>query len=305
MPGPQHTEFLVAVHKGFFAKEGLAVTLHSPTAPTDPIKLVASGQDDFGISYPGDIIEAVDKGVPILSIAAIHRRTTYGLMSRPEDKIRSPRDLIGKQIGLNSLPSQRAMFYDFLKRNRIEKDAVHVVTIGFYGAQLLAAKKIDVADDVSWDEPAVYWQITHQWPNNMVFTDYGVPDSYFFVIIATRNKLAEKPDVARGFVKAILEAERWTLTHPLEAQKILLNYAREVTPVFAKHSRMILDKIITDSDTVRHGLGWQSPKVWDRTANWYFDQHLVSRQLPENSLFTNDYLPKPPIKQFKKRLVGE
>src|ERR1700754_4877541 len=65
VPGPQHTEFVIAKYKGFFEKYGLDVEMHAPASSTDPIKLVASGNDQFGIAYAGDIIQARAAGVPI------------------------------------------------------------------------------------------------------------------------------------------------------------------------------------------------------------------------------------------------
>ncbi len=94
VPGPQHTEFVVAKYNGFFDAEGLDVEMHPPAAATDPIKLVASGQDQVGISYAGDIIGARAQGVPIVSISAIHRKTHAGSFvptGRPFDEAKGHR----------------------------------------------------------------------------------------------------------------------------------------------------------------------------------------------------------------------
>lgn len=294
--GPQHTEFVVAVYKGFFAKEGLDVTLHSPASPPDSIKLAASGEDDFGVTNAGDALQAIDKGVPIKAIAALHRRNTLGLVSRPEDKILHPQDVVGKTVGLDLQPIVRAMFFDFLLRNRIKADAVKVVNIGYDCVPLLLAKKLDLCDSVSWYEPPQYKEITGHWPDNMIFTDYRVPDGYYLTIIASKKILAEQPETTKRFLKAVFRAERWTLLHPDEARKLLLSRVPEVGPVFAKGCRMVLDKIIVDKDTASHGLGWQSSRVWSTMAKWYFDQHFVTRVLAPKDLFTNEYLPNPPVK---------
>src|SRR3954468_18051230 len=57
-PGPQHEEFVVAKESGYYSKAGLDVTMTPPSATTDPVKLVASGQADIGIAYAGDVISA-------------------------------------------------------------------------------------------------------------------------------------------------------------------------------------------------------------------------------------------------------
>jgi len=116
VPGPQHTEFVVAKYNGYFEKAGLDVDMHAPAASTDPIKLVASGNDQFGIAYAGDVIQARAQGVPVVVVAVIQRKIPLGLISQPGAGIKEPKDLLDKTIGLTPVPNNRAMFWDFVKR---------------------------------------------------------------------------------------------------------------------------------------------------------------------------------------------
>jgi putative hydroxymethylpyrimidine transport system substrate-binding protein len=295
VPGPQHTEFVVAKYHGFFEAEGLDVDMHPPAASTDPIKLVASGQDEVGIGYAGDVIGARAVGVPVVSIAAIHRHIALGLLSRPEDHLTKPKDLEGKIIGLTPIPNNRAMFWDFVAKNNIDKSKLQVVTVQFNGPNVVAAKKADFADAVSWLELGAYKQITGEMPNYMQFTDYGVQDGYFFCIITSEKLLKQKPDLLRRFNTAVLKAEAWTVEHPDEAREILLAHVKEVSPEFAKQSRSIIDKIVRDDDTAKHGLGWQNADVWGKMADWYLDQKVIDKKIDPATAFSNDVLPTAPV----------
>ncbi len=295
VPGPQHTEFVVAKYSGFFEAEGLDVNMHPPAAATDPIKLVASGQDQLGISYAGDIIGARAQGVPIVSIAAIHRKTTLGLSSRPEDHLTKPKDIEGKIIGLTPMPNNRAMFWDFVAKNGIDKSKLQIVTVQFNGPTVVAAKKVDLTDTVSWYELGTYKQITGAYPDYMQFTDYGVQDGYYFCIIASEELLKTKPDLLRRFNTAVLKAEQWTVEHPEEARKVLLAHVAEVSEEFATQSRSIIDKIVRDEATAKNGLGWQDPELWAKMAAWYYDQKVVDKKIDSAVAFSNAVLPQPPI----------
>jgi putative hydroxymethylpyrimidine transport system substrate-binding protein len=295
VPGPQHTEFVVAKYNGFFEAEGLDVDMHPPAAATDPIKLVASGQDQVGISYAGDIIGARAQGVPIVSIAAIHRQITLGLLSRPEDNLTKPKDIEGKIIGLTPLPNNRAMFWDFVAKNGIDKSKLQIVTVQFNGPTVVAAKKADLTDTVSWYELGVFKQITGAYPNYMQFTDYGVQDGYYFCIITSEALLKAKPDLLRRFNTAVLKAEQWTVEHPDEARKVLLAHVTEVSDEFAKQSRSIIDKIVRDENTAKQGLGWQDPQLWAKMADWYYDQKVIDNKIDPSAAFSNAVLPQPPI----------
>jgi putative hydroxymethylpyrimidine transport system substrate-binding protein len=295
VPGPQHTEFVVAKYHGFFEAEGLDVDMHPPAAATDPIKLVASGQNQVGISYAGDIIGARAQGVPIVSISAIHRKTTLGLLSRPEDHLTKPKDIEGKIIGLTPLPNNRAMFWDFVAKNGIDKSKLQVVTVQFNGPTVVAAKKADLTDTVSWYELGTYKQITGAYPDYMQFTDYGVQDGYYFCIITSEELLKTKPDLLRRFNTAVLKAEQWTVEHPDEALKVLTEHVAEVSEEFAKQSRSIIDKIVRDESTAKNGLGWQDPEVWAKMAGWYFEQKVVETKIDPVGAFSNAVLPQTPI----------
>lgn len=295
VPGPQHMEFVAAKYQGFFEQNGLDVEMHPPASSTDPIKLVASGSDQFGIAYGGDVIQARAQGVPIVSVAVIHRKIPLGLISSPASNIKEPKDLEGKIIGLTPVPNNRAMFWDFVARTGIDKDTLQVVTVQFNGPQVVAAQKADAADAVSFYELGVYEQVAGEAPSYMPFTDYGVPDGYFFTIITAEDYLKSNPDTVKAFVKSILDAEAWTIANPEEARALLIERVPEVSEAFAKQSRAAIDPMVVDADTDANGIGWNSPEVWQRMADWYAEQSLIPEKMDAAAAYSNDYLPAEPI----------
>ena len=300
VPGPQHTEFVVAKYDDYFGKDGLDVDMHAPAASTDPIKLVASGNDQFGIAYAGDVIQARAQGVPVVVVAVIHRKIPLGLISRPDAGIKDPKDLLGKTIGLTPVPNNRAMFWDFVKRTGLDKDKLKVVTVQFNGPQVVAAGKADAADAVNFYEVGVYKQVTGQQPAFMSFTDYGVPDGYFFTIITSEDNLKKNPGSVHHFVDAVLQSEKWTVEHPDEARQVLLSHVKGVSEGFAKQSRAAIDKMVTDKDTATHGLGWSSPDVWKTMVDWYAEQGLIKTKVNPTDCFSNDFLPPAPVQITQK-----
>jgi putative hydroxymethylpyrimidine transport system substrate-binding protein len=290
-PGPQHTEFVVGKNSGYYERAGLDVTMTSPAATTDPVKLVASGKADLGVGYAGDVISAVAQDVPVISVATIHRHLSLGLLSRPGSGITTPQSLVGKTVGLTPIPANRALFDDFLKRNNVDKSKVKVVPVNFNGPQLVAAGKIDAADSVSFYENPLYKQLTKQTPEFVLFTKFGVPDSYYFTIITSKRFLAQHPDTVKKFVAATLEAEKWTLEHPAEAQKILISNVKDVEPAFATSSREALKTIIVDDASQQHGLGWSDEAIWAQQAAFFADTGQIKKPVSTKDLFTNDALP--------------
>jgi ABC-type nitrate/sulfonate/bicarbonate transport system substrate-binding protein len=297
--GPQHTEVFVARDKGFFKKAGFEVDIHSPTQTTDAIKLVASGQDDMGMALFPDVIFARAQNVPVkVTSAFLDRQTDIGLLSRPEDKIRAPKDLIGKTVGLTPVPGNRARFFHMLDKNKIPRDKVKIVTVQFNGPQAVASKQVDAADAVSWFELGVYYEITKKWPAYMPMTKFGVPRGYFIGVIVSESFAKSNPDVVTKITRAILEAQAWTLTHPKEARQIVQKAVKGISPQFINQSRDILDKISTDAGTKAHGLGWMDTKVWKTMIDFAVETKLIKKSFAPADVFTNRYLGAP-VKQPK------
>lgn len=294
-PGPQHTEFVVADNSGYYKKAGLDVRVFPPASTTDSVKLVASGKADLGIGYAGDVIAAAAQDVPVVSVATIHRHLALGLLSKPGSGITTPQSLIGKTVGLTPIPANRALFDDFLKRNGVDKSKVKVVTVNFNGPQLVAAGKIDAADSVAWYENPLYKQLTKQAPEFVKFTDFGVPDSYYFSIITSKRFLSQNPGTVKKFVAATLEAEKWTLENPAEAEKVLTSNVKDVTPEFAQSSRDVLKTIIVDAASQKHGLGWADKSIWAEQVKFFKDTGQIKKSVSVDDLFTNDELPKQPV----------
>jgi ABC-type nitrate/sulfonate/bicarbonate transport system substrate-binding protein len=294
-PGPQHEEFVVAKESGYYSKAGLDVTMTPPAATTDPVKLVASGQADIGIAYAGDVISAAAQGVPVESVATIHRHNALGLLSKPGSGITTPKSLEGKRVGLTPIPANRALFDEFLRVNHVDASKVEIVPVNFNGPQLVAAGNIDAADAVSFYELGIYKQLTQQEPEFVKFTDFGVPDGYYFTLITSQRFAAKNPDVVKKFVAATLEAEKWTLENPDQANDILIKKVPDVGLEFARTSRGYIKDLVVDDASQKNGLGWSDKSVWARQAKFFKDTGQIDKSVDVGTLFTNDFLPGKPV----------
>ena len=70
-PWSNHSGLYIAKEKGYFAEEGLDVTIYTPNDPSTVLVTVGAGQDEFGLSYQVEVLLAQEQGVPaVLSGAA-------------------------------------------------------------------------------------------------------------------------------------------------------------------------------------------------------------------------------------------
>jgi len=66
-PNPDHIGIYDAQATGLFAKAGLDVSIHSPSDPTAPLKLVAAGDSDLAVSYEQELFFAAMRGDHLLN----------------------------------------------------------------------------------------------------------------------------------------------------------------------------------------------------------------------------------------------
>jgi NitT/TauT family transport system substrate-binding protein len=95
-----HLGFLLAKQRGYYEQEGVSVTLAPGGLDASPTKAVATGTAQIGqISGPEQLIGAGRDGLPIVGIAAFHRKSPHALISLAKKPIRQPGDLRGADRG--------------------------------------------------------------------------------------------------------------------------------------------------------------------------------------------------------------
>ena len=67
-PNSNHAGIFYAKDKGYFLDGDLDVEVYTPSDPSSILQTVASGRDQFGISYQPDLLLARSEGVPVVAI---------------------------------------------------------------------------------------------------------------------------------------------------------------------------------------------------------------------------------------------
>ena len=67
-PNPDHAGIYMAQKLGYFEEAGLDVSIHTPSDPAAPIKLVAAGRTDLAISYEPEVLLAREQGLDVVAV---------------------------------------------------------------------------------------------------------------------------------------------------------------------------------------------------------------------------------------------
>lgn len=286
-PNTNHTGLYVALDKGYFAEEGLSVSIIEP-AKLSAEQMVAMNHAHFGVSFQEFVTFARAEGLPIVSIAAIVQHNTSGFAWLKSSGISSPKDWEGKTYGAWGTEVEEAILKTIAKKFGMDWNKIRMQTVGqldfvtglrqkvfdfqwvFYGWEVIAAKLagLEVEFLALKDIDEVF--------------DYYTP-----VLITSERLIQQSPELVRKFLKAVSRGYLYAIKNPEESAKILLKHAPELDEKLVLESqRFLSSKYWEDSPR----WGWQDERVWRRFYEWMRENKLVG-ELQIERAFTNEFLP--------------
>ncbi|MDR2150643.1 MAG: ABC transporter substrate-binding protein [Spirochaetaceae bacterium] len=289
-PNTNHTGLYVALDKGYFAAEGLDVSIVQP--PEDgALMLVAAGNAEFGIDFQETLSPAIGKtanALPVVAIAAIISHNTSGIMTRADSGIKKPADLNGKRFASWETP-----FYTAIIRTLVAADGGDFATV-----KMIPNSATDAFSALETDVDAIW--IYYAWDGIAAalngtainYMDIGklnpVFDFYTPVLVTNRDYAAARGDIVRKFLSATAKGYRDAIQDPSGAADILLKYAPELDYALVHRSQEYLASRY-QSDSPRWGS--IDPARWNRFAGWMYEQGLVEQDIRGQG-FTNEFLPE-------------
>src|SRR5690242_157519 len=106
----QFAGYFVAQKKGYYANEGLDVTIIPGGPNVLPEELVEKGTATFGLDWLPSLLAQRESGNDLVNIAQFYQTTGMRLIAFKSTGIRSPKDFKGKKIGVWQFGNQ----YQFL-----------------------------------------------------------------------------------------------------------------------------------------------------------------------------------------------
>lgn len=289
-PNTNHTGLYVAQEKGYFAEEGLDVEIVQP--PEDGAEvLVASGKAQFGVSFQDSMVPAlVDSKLPITAVAAVIQHNTSGIISRKGEGLSTPKGLMGKKYATWDLPIEKAMLKNLVEQDGGDFSKVELIPSTVEDeVTALTSKSVD-AIWIFYAWAGIKAEVSKLDFDYFAFKDLNPTFDYYTpVIIGNNDFLKSNPDTAKAFLRAVTKGYEYAISQPEDAANILLKAAPELDPELVKASQLYLvDQYKADAKS----FGYIDPARWNAFYQWLNENKLVSSDIPDNTGFTNDYLPQ-------------
>ena len=243
----QFAGYYVAADQGFYAEEGLDVTIKPGGPDVSPVQVIAGGGADVVIDWMPSALASREKGVDLVNIAQPFKSSGMMLTCRKDSGIKSPADFRGKTLGVwfygNEYP-----FLSWMSQLGIPTDGsssgVNVLKQGFNVDPILQ-KQAECVSTMTYNE---YWQVIDAGlgADELVvfkYQDQGVAtleDGLY--VLGDRLKDAAFQDQMVRFVRASMKGWKWAEENPNAAADIVLD--NDATGAQTeKHQRRMMGEI--------------------------------------------------------------
>jgi NitT/TauT family transport system substrate-binding protein len=252
----EYAPLYVALEKGYFSDEGLAVQLGEGAGSQAALASMLRG-DDQAVWLPGIFaLQAISKGMAMKLVALYNPAAPVIIISWPEKPIRTPKDLEGKSIAASVGETGTTYLPVLCAKNNIDCSKIKQVRMG-----IEARVPAFIAHSV--DSVSVY--LTNDMPileakfgkDAFVRLDEpkwgaGVPGS---ALLASDSYISQHPDVLAKLVRAINRGMGFSAKDPMAAAEILLRYwSAQLSPnIVADQVRALTDAVPTyDGQAMGH-----------------------------------------------------
>ncbi len=153
IPNVQYAPFYMAVERGYFRDEGLAIDFDY-AFETDGMQLVGAGELPFTLASGEQVLLARAQGLPVVYVMNWWNDFPVAVAAPASSGIRQPADLAGKRVGIPMLSGASYIGYRaLLDAAGLEPDIARLDVIGFTQVETLLAGTVDAAVVYANNEP--------------------------------------------------------------------------------------------------------------------------------------------------------
>lgn len=288
-PNALHGFMYVADKMGYYEEEGLKLNILFPANPNDGISMPAAGKADLGIYYLQDVVVArANEGVPVKSVGAIVQSPLNIYLSLAEKNIKSPNDLVGKTVGYGGTALSEAIVKSNIETVGETMENVKMVDVGFDLLSSMTTGNVDATIGclINHEVPALIaegFEVNYFFPN-----DYGVPNYYEAVFVASDKTLEDKSDKISRFLRASKKGFDYMKANPDEALDILMeNQNEENFPLDKEVEKQSFDYLIPVMETEKAKFLEQDIEVWQENADWLYENGLINDKFDASQIVSD------------------
>mgnify|MGYP003382603288 CR=1 FL=1 len=277
---------VVAKQLGYYATEGIDFAIQPGGPSIDGVAIVASGRWEVGqvSSSPSNML-AVSQDLQIKVFATGLQEHPYTFFSLKKNPIRTPKDMVGKKIGIQS--TGMVLLRALLAKNKIDEKSMTVIPIGSDMTPLLTGQ-VDTVTGWLTNTSALK-------PLGVERVDLRLWDTgvrlYALPYYATNDMILRQPEVLVRFLRATARGWAYANKNRDAATDMLI---KEYPNLNRADERVAVDALMGfayNSNTFKNGWGAMDRNVWQDQIQQYADLGQFTKRVPKvEEVMTMDIL---------------
>ena len=192
----------VTAMKGADSLNGIKLQVDAGADNIDPMKMVISGQDNFGITSAESVILANQKSAGLVAIAVVNYRSPTVFISLKGSGISRSNDFLGHKVGILSGSESETVYRTLIRKLKLDESKITEVEAP-YDLKTFIYHAFDVYPGFIYSEPLALDK-QHIAYNLIRPSAYGV--SLMGAVYFTTKKYADaNPKLVQAFVDALVQ----------------------------------------------------------------------------------------------------
>lgn len=287
-PNAVHAGIYRGLAAGYYRREHIVLQIVQPTSTQETLQLIDAGRAQFGLADGSDVAQLIAKDGDAEAVMAIVQRPLGGLIASAGEHLRSPAGLQGRSVGITGVPSDTAVLDTEVRHAGGDPAKVHVVNVGFNGAQALVAGRIAAFTGFIPDD-GVGLEVSGHPITAFALDSNGGPAYPGLVAFTTRRLIASDPTLVRDFVAATVHGYQETIDDPATSLRDLLD-ANPTLPAKLTEASLA-DYLTLFDDSARAPLGKIRAANVRAMSEWMLGAHLIDRPVTPSRYATNAFVP--------------
>lgn len=259
----EYAPFYVAMNKGYFAEQGIDISLGEGAGAQSALGAVEQGQETATYAPGIHGLQAISKGVDVKLVALYHPETPMAIVSHPDNPVNEPKDLEGQSFAHSPGDTGADFLPVFCNINNIDCDTIEMVQLSY---------KAVVPSFLNKDFDSTTMYRTNDIPALrakgvelvvMDFPEYGlsVPGGS---LIVSNDTIENDPDVVRGLIDALNKGVQFAKDDPMAAAKIMKQYW-DTTLSDEVVAEQVMEMVQAVPERSGKPLGWIDPDTLKRS----------------------------------------
>lgn len=290
-----YAAYPVAKAEGFYAEEGIDITIDRGFGSGDTITKVATGVYDFGIADFGVLLQfnAENPDEALTAVAIMWDYSPLTILTLAGRGIETPQDLAGRELAAPAGSASRIMFPAFAQAVGLDPNSVNWNSVApELREPLLVEGSVDAT--APFLDAIITLQGMGVNPDDIIafhYPEYGL-EIYGLALITRPEMISEQPDVVRGVVRATIRGWQHTIANPDNAIAVL----KQIDPLIDEQVErdrldLAVERLIMTPWVEEHGFGAADPERIEAHIDAAVEAMGLERRPDPAVLFTSEFLP--------------